>query len=702
MKRFKFILLFVAFTGYIPAQNTVRGIVVNESSRPLPYANVFLKETLEGASSDENGTFSFTTSSFGVVTLSVMMLGCETYSQALQLPDSSFLTIRMHQANVSLGEVEIVASSYQLSGSSQWKKMHAVDLVTTGGSVGDLYKSIATLPGSQVNAESGKLFIRGGESRETQTYIDDMHVLNPYTTTRENEPVRGRYSPFMFEGMAFSLGGYDPEYSQGLSGVLPLSTKDESPVSKYGVNVSSVGGGGGGTKAFSAGSASVNLDYQNLGPYYNIFPNRYDWINPYQQLSAGTQVRFEPTAKSLVKLYTGYDHTQFKQRIDGSYPFRLNENNYYVNTTGRNELGNGYNLFGGMAFSFRNQQVNGAMQADDSAGLKEWELHLKARLNKRFSSLFKLQAGAEFMIRFFDMRYKPASSAMESGRAGEISHSVNALFATGSFRFSNKLNLALSSRAEYTTINKAWNYTPRIAFNYGVNDSYLSAIAGRYTQLMENEYMVRRAGLPSESCWHYIIGGYQQKNNRVYRLEAYYKAYDKLTCIENGLLNASGDGYSKGIDAFFNDAELIDNIEYRLSYSFNDSKRRYRDYPVRDVPQFASRHNISLSVKYNLSLLKSIVGITNRYASGRPYHNPEREGFMNARTPHYNSLDVSWTFLANKKLIIFASASNVLDRKNIYNYTSSDAPMTTASRSFFFVGVFITLGGNTAYDVSNF
>ncbi|MDR3141763.1 MAG: TonB-dependent receptor [Tannerellaceae bacterium] len=702
MKRFGCIFLFIAFAGYIPAQNTIRGIVTDELSQPLPYANVFIKETLEGTSSDEGGNFSFTSSASGAVTLSVMMLGYETYSRSLQLPDSSFLAIRMRRINISLGEVEIVASSYQLSGSSQWKKMNAVDLVTTGGSVGDLYKSIATLPGSQINAESGKLFIRGGESRETQTYIDDMHVLNPYTTTGENEPVRGRYSPFMFEGMAFSLGGYDPEYSQGLSGVLPLSTKDESPASKYGINLSSVGGGGGGTKAFAAGSASVNLDYQNLGPYYNVFPSRHDWINPYQQLSAGAQVRLEPTRKSLVKLYAGYDHTQFKQRIGGNYPFRLHENNYYLNTTWRNESGKGYTLFGGMAFSSRNQQVNGAIQADDRADLKEWEVHLKAKLNKRFTGFFKLQAGVESMIRFFDTQYKQPSYATEPGRAGAISHAVNALFATGSFRFSDKLNLALSSRAEYTTINKAWNYTPRLAFNYGLNDCYLSAIAGRYTQLTDNEYMVRYAGLPAESCLHYIIGGYHQKNSRVYRLEAYYKVYDKLTCIENGLLNASGNGYGKGIDAFFSDAGLIDNVEYRLSYSFNDSERKYRDYPVKDAPQFASRHNLSVSVKYNLSMLKSIVGITNRYADGRPYHNPAKEGFMNARTPHYNSLDISWTFLAAKKLIVFASASNVLGRKNIYNYTPSGTPMTTASRSFFFIGVFITLGGNAAYDVSNF
>jgi hypothetical protein len=474
-------------------------------------------------------------------------------------------------------------------------------------------------------------------------------------------------------------------------------------VSKYGVNVSSAGGGGGGTKPFTAGSVSINLDYQHLGPYYNVFPSRYDWINPYQQFSAGTQVRFEPTRKSLVKLYAGYDHTQFKQRIGGgNYPFRLNENNYYLNTTWRNKSGKGYNLFGGMAFSFRNQQVDGAMKAGDRSDLKEGEVHLKTRLNKRFSALFKLQAGAESMIRFFDTRYKQPFYATEQVRAGDINHAVNALFATGNFRFSDKLNLSLSSRAEYTTINKAWNYTPRLAFNYGPNDYYLSAIAGRYTQLTDNEYMVQHAGLPSESCWHYIVGGYYRKNSRVFRLEAYYKVYDKLTCIENGLLNASGDGYSKGIDAFFNDAGLIDNFEYRFSYSFNDSKRKYRDYQVKDVPQFASRHNLSFSVKYNLSVLKSIVGITDRYAGGRPYHNPAKEGFMNAWTPHYNSLDISWTFLAAKKLIVFASASNVLGRKNIYNYTPSGTPMTTASQSFFFIGVFITLGGNTAYDVSNF
>lgn len=85
---------------------------------------------------------------------------------------------------------------------------------------------------------------------------------------------------------------------------------------------------------------------------------------------------------------------------------------------------------------------------------------------------------------------------------------------------------------------------------------------------------------------------------------------------------------------------------------------------------------------------------------------------MNATAPVYNSLDLSITFLASKKVIVYASASNILGRKAVYGYTWNEASDRTGQYTatsiranadqFFFIGVFITLGGNTAYDVSNF
>lgn len=707
MKRLSFIITLALLTTIISAQQRITGIILDEFGEPLAYANIFLQETLEGASSDDKGLYSFLSDARGHVTLSARMLGYENWSQTRDITTFKEDTIRMKSTNHELGDVEIIASNFVLKGSSQWKDMGAVDLVTTGGSNGDLYSSIATMPGTQVAGENGRLFIRGGESREAQTYIDDMHVLSPYTTTGSEEtPVRGRYSPFMFEGMTFSLGGYDPEYGQGLSSILPLSTKDESLITKAGVSITTVGVSGGGTQSFEEGSASLNLDYQNLKPYYSAVPNRTDWISPYQKFSGGTQLRYNPSSKTVAKLYGGYDYTTLGIHKDAR-EMHLHESNYYLNSTFRHQTYNDYKLFTGAAFSMLNQNIKGASQSDDTYKNKEWELHLKFKADKRYSSLFKWQFGAETMLRGLHESYTFGDT-----QEGSLNHSINSLFTTGTFNLTENLSASFSSRLEYTSANKQWNYLPRLALNYNKNNFLISAITGRYSQLADNKNLLSNHTLSAENCWHYILGGYHQSDGKIYRVELYNKQYDKLALNINGALNATGYGYSRGIDLFFNDNISIPNFEYRVSYSINFAKRKYENYPVADIPQFATKHNATVSLRYDWKTLKSIIGITNRFASGRPYHDPNESGFMNKRAPHYNSLDLSWTFLANKKLIIYASATNILGRKQVYNYTFSDAPAANGryvgtpvrgnADNFFFVGVFITLGGNTAYDVSNF
>jgi len=705
-KVFYSIIILLLTQSYAFAQQTISGIVFDENAQPLVGVNVFIKETFEGASSDLDGRFSFLSDVNASVTLCAMMLGYETYEHKGSGEGMSDLIIRMRPTAMFLDGVTVTASIFQLKGSSQFEGMNAVEIVTTAGSAGDLYGSLATMPGTQAVGESGRLFVRGGESREVQTYIDDMRVLNPYTTTAANEPVRGRYSPFMFDGMNFSLGGYDSEYAQGLSSVLPLYTKDESLVSKYGVNFSSVGAGGGGTYSADKGSVSVSLDYQNLAPYFSVVPNSRDWASPYQLFNGGAQFRYNPDRKSVLKLYTGYDRTTFSINED-SRRLKLDENNAYLNATYKHELYSGYNLFGGAAFSGRSQAVGSAISAGDKVGLNERELHLKLKLYKRYSSLFKMQAGVETMRLFSEERYDG-----EVFNHDEVSHSVDAIFATGSFYLSDKLNMVVSSRLEHTSFDGGWNFNPRLVVNYKVKQVDLSAILGRYTQLSESRYLYRSQDLSAESCIHYIFGAYHQSGKQFYRAEAYYKKYDNLALVENGVLSNGGYGYSKGLDFFYSNESLFRNLECRLSYSLNLSERKYQDYPVFDVPQYASRHNASVVLKYNVQALRSIVGVTNRVASGRPYHNPNKDGFMNAYAPSYNSLDLSITYLASKKVIVYASASNLFGRRNIYDYTYDSAPdangvyagkpVKTASRNFFFVGVFITLGGNTAYDVSNF
>lgn len=174
------------------------------------------------------------------------ILGVLLYTQPSVAQKSVTDTVRLNFNidSVALEEV-VVKGARTPAANSRWSDMHPVELVTVGGANGDLYKALQTLPGTQVQGETGELLVRGGGSYETQTFIDGMHVLNPYTSNGINTPARSRYSTFMFSGVNLASGGASQEYGEALSAVLPLETKDYSKVDKVGVNASVVGVGGG-------------------------------------------------------------------------------------------------------------------------------------------------------------------------------------------------------------------------------------------------------------------------------------------------------------------------------------------------------------------------------------------------------------------------------------------------------------------------
>lgn len=153
-------------------------------------------------------------------------------------------TVTLVQNVDSVSLSEIVARGSRISEAvARWNNLTPVQLVTVGGTNGDLYKALQTMPGTQVQGETGRLLVRGGSSEETQTFIDGMHVMNPYTSTSANDQARSRYSIFLFSGISLASGGASLEYGDALSAVLPLETKDRSDKNKLGVNLSTVGAG---------------------------------------------------------------------------------------------------------------------------------------------------------------------------------------------------------------------------------------------------------------------------------------------------------------------------------------------------------------------------------------------------------------------------------------------------------------------------
>lgn len=620
-------------------------------------------------------------------------------------------TVRLRFSIDSIGLQEVLVKGHKTpAANSRWSDMHPVELVTTGGANGDLYKALQTLPGTQIQGETGQLLVRGGSSHETQTYIDGMHVLNPYTSTGINSPSRSRYSTFMFSGVNLASGGASQEYGDALSAVLPLDTKDRSNINKVGVNASVVGVGGGGTRTFDKGSLSVDLNYQNLSLYDKIYSGRKEFKKPYRLYSGATQFRYSPSDATIFKIYAQYDRTDFST-YEGTErrPFGLGEDNVYVNATLRHRTSEGWNWFAGAAYSFYEQKIGSAAAAGDNWLERQQEVYLKAKVFKRLSPAFRMDMGVESYLRRYENRYQLS----EIDDRHRMSPTITAGFLSATYYPVEQLKAELSFRTEYTSLNRKMSFSPRLAVNYHWGEVMLSGTIGRYTQQPENSYLVRRPELDSEVCVQYNLGAQYEHEGRFYKAELYYKDYNRLALAETDALTetdadtgtarltSGGHGHSRGIDLFFHDRALLKNFEYQFAYTYNISKRKYHEYPELTTPQYATRHNAAVVLKYSVPRLHSIIGLTNRFSSGRPYHNPALPGLMNDEVKPYNSLDLGLTFLASRKVIIHASATNILCRKNEFGRVDNKA-ILASSDHFFYVGVFITLGKKAAYDTSNF
>ena len=176
------------------------------------------------------------------------------------------------------------------------------------------------------------------------------------------------------------------------------------------------------------------------------------------------------------------------------------------------------------------------------------------------------------------------------------------------------------------------------------------------------------------------------------RIEPYWKKYRHLPLLVEGAYQSSGYGTSRGVDFFLEDHSLSKRLATTLSYSFNDSERLCLDYPELQTPDYVSRHNLRLTAKYAIG--KVIVGLSESYASGRH--------FPAGTTPHYNSVDVNLTYLLSPKVIVYTSLNNVFGRTNIFRYDANGAPVVPSRDRFLYIGIFVSLKNNKAYDISNF
>src|ERR1035437_10360811 len=397
MKNLFFLTLILFAVLNSVAQTIISGKVSDKSGQTLPGANVFIKSTYDGISSNAEGLFRFQTKKTGEQVLVISMMGYDKQEHKILLTGKEIqFDIKLKEAYNELSAVVITAGSFEASEERKSITLKPLDIVTTASAAGDIYGALRTLPGTQQVGEDGRLFVRGGESYETRTYIDGMLVQNPYASKVPDIPSRGRFSPMLFTGRVFSTGGYSAEYGKAMSSALILKTEGLAPKTITGVSLYSMGAGLNHTERWENTSLAASIDYFNLQPYFNLVKQKIKWDIAPVSLDGNLIFRQKIGKTGLLKVFSSHAERDLQLQYpddtkpDRTMPIRIRSTNDYVNTTYTTPLSTKTFLFVGTAWSNNLDRKN-----IDTSRLRETDKSFQARIsiNHHFTNRLGLKTG---------------------------------------------------------------------------------------------------------------------------------------------------------------------------------------------------------------------------------------------------------------------------------------------------------------------
>lgn len=704
-----FILLFSSAT--LLAQ--ISGTVADELEQPIPGVNIYIEGSYDGSSTNENGEFEFKTKLKGKQFIVASFIGYQTHKQEISINDQAIqINIILIPENTKLEAIEITAGSFSAGDKYKSVALKPFDIATTASAEGDIYGAMATLPGAQKVGEEGMLFVRGGESYETKTYMDGLLIQNPYFSKMPNLPTRGRFSPLLFNGTVFSTGAYSAEFGQALSSVLLLNTNALAPKTETNIMLLSVGGSFSHAHKWENSSVSFNAEYQNLTPYFAIAKQNIDWLKIPENTGSTLAFRQKTSKTGIIKVFGAFS----KNSSSLLYPnldsnsndtISLANTDYYINSSFNEMLSENLMIKAGVSYNYNIEPMG--INNNEIETITEG-FATRIGFENSVSDKLTLKYGGSFST--IDFTEKIQMNELESDFISGYRNNIYAAFMESEIQLSNKFAFRAGLRNEFIEIESKNYLSPRVSLAYKLNETnQFSAAYGIFNQTAFKNYLKVNNSLASEISNHYILNYQYIKNDRVFRAEIYYKDYDNLVKYSNLYsytpenFNNKGFGSSKGIDIFWRDNKSIKNGDYWISYSYNDTKRDYKDYPGLSTPTFASKHNFSAVYKQFIQKIKALCGVTYTYSSGRPYFNPNNAEFHADYTKGYHNLSGNLTYIINAKKgnmkMIHFTVNNILGFDNIFSHryssspneqgTYASLPVKQASKRFFVIGFIWTI-----------
>lgn len=743
MYRWVFMIVLLCTAEGLWAQTVISGRVFNAKKKPLSGANITLKDSYDGATSDSTGNFQFTTTETGNKVLQAELAGYKLFQQQYALNGQPLrVEIVLKEAVDEMTAVVITAGSFEASDKKKTTVLSSIDVVTTASGNGDVTGALKTLPGAQQVGESEGLFVRGGTAAETKTFIDGTVVNNFFYSSTPGIATRGRFSPFIFKGTVFSTGGYSALYGQAMSSALILESIDLPDQTSASINASVIGLGGGyqyldKKKRYSLGGS---YNYTDLRLAFALIKQRQDYEDVPVFHTADANFRIKTSRTGMLKYFGqfGTNHLKFYNNsidtlgyLDG---FGISNSNYYHNLSYRESFGR-WKLNLGASYTYNQDKIESGLYNQQKQQVQIDPLlfknftqknqgnyfNAKMVLERKIRGLSAIRGGLEYNHNNDDILYTAYNNQPFHF---VVKEKITSAFAEADIYVTNNIAAKLGGRYEHSYLLNKNNIAPRVSLAYKINkESQASLAYGIFYQNPERQYFPSFTDLNFTKAAHYIAQYQRVTSLTTFRTELFYKKYDQLikTALQNFQPIATGNmgyGDAKGIEIFWRDKKTVKNLDYWISYSYLNTKRDYLNFPEAIQPSFAATHTASLVLKRFVTKWKTQFNAAYNYASGRPYYYilPDQSGFKftdRGQTKAYNNLSLSVNYLpniGNSKSKVFAvyvlSVSNVLGFDQIYNYQYSyngfrKEAIRPPSRTFVFIGAFLSFGIDRSQEAIN-
>ncbi|PNE28844.1 TonB-dependent receptor [Tannerella sp. oral taxon 808] len=203
----------------------ISGNVRDADGNPVELVLVQVKQTMNGAMTDEKGFYSLTVSPTDSVVLVFSCLGYHKAERIIPRPAADMrVNVQLTSAALELGEVSVTATRRQTT------TMESLDAnrikILPDPSGGSIESLVVTYAGVSSNNElSSQYSVRGGSYDENMVYVNGMEVFRPLLIRSGQQEGLSFINPNLTEQVQFSAGGFEARYGDKMSSVLDITYK---------------------------------------------------------------------------------------------------------------------------------------------------------------------------------------------------------------------------------------------------------------------------------------------------------------------------------------------------------------------------------------------------------------------------------------------------------------------------------------------